>query len=51
MFLVSDALIALHAFADLTLLAYGLWVMLTYVAGQALLVAAVLRVATASRAP
>ncbi len=50
-FLVSDALIALHAFADLTLPAHGLWVMLTYVAGQALLVAAVLRVATASRAP
>ena len=41
MFLVSDALIALRAFADVELPAHSFWVMLTYVFGQALLVAAV----------
>lgn len=40
-FLVSDALIALRAFAGLELPLHGVWVMLTYVLGQALLVAAV----------
>jgi uncharacterized membrane protein YhhN len=40
-FLVSDSLIALGAFADLDLPAHSFWVMLTYVVGQALLVAAV----------
>lgn len=43
-FLVSDALIALHAFAPwYDLPAHGFWVMLTYVAGQVLLVLGVLR--------
>lgn len=37
-FLVSDSLIALHAFASLDLPAQGFWVMLTYIVGQALLV-------------
>lgn len=40
-FLVSDALIAVRAFADLELPLHSVWVMLTYVAGQTLLVAAV----------
>lgn len=38
LFLVSDALIALGAFADLDLPAAGFWVMATYLAAQALLV-------------
>jgi len=43
-FLVSDALIALDAFAPwYTLPAHGSWVMLTYVVGQVLLVLGVLR--------
>lgn len=43
LFLVSDSLIALDAFVDgYALPAHGFWVMLTYVAGQALLVAGVL---------
>lgn len=41
LFLASDALIALRAFAGIELPLHGLWVMLTYVAAQALLVAAV----------
>lgn len=36
-FMLSDALIAINAFTDLELPAHGLWVMLTYVAGQALI--------------
>lgn len=40
-FLVSDAFIALRAFADLELPLHGVWVMLTYVVGQTLLVTAV----------
>lgn len=40
-FLVSDALIALRAFADLVLPLHGFWVMLTYVLGQSLLVVAI----------
>lgn len=44
-FMVSDSLIALEAFADLELPAHGFWVMLTYVLGQALLVKGVLDVA------
>lgn len=40
-FLVSDALIALRAFADAVLPLHGVWVMLTYVLGQTLLVLAV----------
>ncbi|MFE6235642.1 lysoplasmalogenase [Cellulosimicrobium sp. NPDC057862] len=43
-FLVSDALIALNAFAPwYALPAHGFWVMLTYVVGQVLLVLGVLR--------
>lgn len=43
-FLVSDALIALNAFAPwYALPAHGFWVMLTYVAGQVLLVRGVMR--------
>lgn len=45
LFFVSDSLIALRSFADVTLPAHGFWVMLTYVAGQTLLVLAVIRVA------
>ena len=45
-FLVSDSLIALGAFTDLDLPAHSFWVMLTYVVGQALLVAAVRERAT-----
>lgn len=37
-FMLSDALIALDAFTDLELPAHSLWVMLTYVLGQALIV-------------
>ena len=40
-FLVSDSLIALRAFADISLPSHSFWVMLTYVLGQALLVVAV----------
>lgn len=40
-FLVSDALIALRAFAAVELPLHGLWVMLTYVVAQALIVTAV----------
>lgn len=40
-FLASDALIALWAFADLDLPGHGFWVMLTYCLGQGLLVVAV----------
>lgn len=42
-FLVSDVLIALHAFAGLTLPGHDVWVMSTYVLGQTLLVLAVRR--------
>lgn len=41
LFLLSDALIALHAFADLALPGHGFWVMLTYCLGQGLIVVAV----------
>ena len=41
-FMLSDSLIALRAFADVDLPAHSFWVMLTYVVGQALLVAAVI---------
>jgi uncharacterized membrane protein YhhN len=40
-FMLSDALIALRAFADVDLPAHSFWVMLTYVVGQGLLVVAV----------
>ena len=40
-FLVSDSLIALHEFAGLDLPRQGFWVMLTYIVGQALIVAGV----------
>lgn len=40
-FMLSDALIALDAFAGLALPAQGFWVMLTYVLGQALIVVGV----------
>ncbi|WP_068264076.1 lysoplasmalogenase family protein [Janibacter limosus] len=40
-FVISDALIAVRAFADLELPLHGVWVMLTYVIGQTLLVAAI----------
>lgn len=44
LFVVSDALIALRAFVDgYALTGHGFWVMLTYVAAQALLAAGVLR--------
>ena len=49
-FMLSDSLIALRAFADVELPAHSFWVMLTYVAGQALLVAAV-RARAADTAP
>ncbi len=42
-FLVSDSLIALHAFASISVPAHGFWVMLTYVVGQALIVLGVVR--------
>lgn len=41
LFLVSDSLIALHAFADVDLPGQSFWVMLTYIAAQVLLVDAV----------
>jgi uncharacterized membrane protein YhhN len=37
-FMLSDALIAINAFTDLELPAHSVWVMLTYVLGQALIV-------------
>ncbi|KRE39154.1 hypothetical protein ASG73_02050 [Janibacter sp. Soil728] len=40
-FVISDALIAVRAFADVELPLHGVWVMLTYVVGQAMLVAAI----------
>lgn len=40
-FIVSDALIALRAFGDVELPLHAVWVMLTYVIGQALLVTSV----------
>ncbi|MFC0672946.1 lysoplasmalogenase [Brachybacterium hainanense] len=42
-FLASDSLIGLEAFADLRLPMHGAWVMTTYLAGQGLLVLAVRR--------
>jgi hypothetical protein len=42
-FMLSDALIAIGAFTDLELVAHGVWVMLTYVVGQTLIVLAVIR--------
>ncbi|MGN6240365.1 MAG: lysoplasmalogenase [Cellulosimicrobium cellulans] len=51
-FLVSDALIALDAFAPwYALPAHGFWVMLTYVVGQLLLVLGVLRRERAAAVP
>ncbi|RYB95055.1 lysoplasmalogenase [Nocardioides oleivorans] len=51
-FMLSDALIALHAFAGLDLPAHSFWVMLTYVVGQTMLVVAVRsRAAVAVRKP
>jgi uncharacterized membrane protein YhhN len=47
LFLVSDALIALRAFADLDLPGHGFWVMLTYIGAQVLLVDAVTQKAAA----
>jgi hypothetical protein len=41
-FMLSDALIAIGAFTDLELVAHGVWVMLTYVVGQTLIVLAVI---------
>lgn len=41
-FMASDGLIALHAFAGMTLPAHDFWVMSTYLVGQALIVAAVI---------
>jgi uncharacterized membrane protein YhhN len=50
LFIVSDSLIALNAFVDgYALPGHGFWVMLTYVAAQALLAVGVLRVARGSR--
>lgn len=43
LFLVSDGLIALRAFADVDLAGHHFWVMLTYVTAQVLLVDAVLQ--------
>lgn len=45
LFMLSDSLIALNAFADVSLPGQGFWVMLTYVAGQSLIVLGVLRTA------
>lgn len=42
-FVVSDALIAMNSFEVLTLPGHGVWVMSTYIAAQAMLVAAVQR--------
>lgn len=51
LFLLSDSLIALDAFVDgYALPAHGFWVMLTYVAAQALIAAGVLRTVRARRA-
>ncbi|MGW0042058.1 lysoplasmalogenase [Rhodococcus sp. NPDC003348] len=51
LFLLSDSMIALGAFADwFNPPAKGFWVMLTYIAGQTLLVAGVLSVDRAARA-
>lgn len=50
-FLVSDALIALRSFAGLELPGHPVWVMLTYVTGQALLVHAAARHRTGAPAP
>ncbi|MEG3615273.1 lysoplasmalogenase family protein [Isoptericola haloaureus] len=51
LFLVSDAMIALGAFADVVPPQSGFWIMLTYLAGQALLVAGVVaRQAMSARA-
>ncbi|GAA6525582.1 lysoplasmalogenase [Intrasporangium sp. DVR] len=44
LFVLSDSLIALRTFADVGLPAHDFWVMLSYVAGQTLLVLAVIRV-------
>lgn len=41
-FMASDGLIALHAFAGVTLPVHDFWVMLTYLVGQALIVAGVI---------
>lgn len=41
-FMASDGLIALHAFPGVTLPAHDFWVMLTYLVGQGLIVAAVI---------
>lgn len=41
-FMLSDALIALRAFAGVDLPAHGFWVMFTYLLGQGLIVAAVI---------
>jgi uncharacterized membrane protein YhhN len=52
LFLVSDGLIALDAFAEgFSLPAQGFWVMATYVAAQVLLVAGVLLVSRTATAP
>ncbi|MGN7247556.1 lysoplasmalogenase family protein [Janibacter anophelis] len=48
-FVVSDSLIALRAFADVELPLHGVWVMLTYVVGQGLLVAAIAHADRAAR--
>lgn len=42
LFLLSDSLIALRAFTDIALPGHSFWVMLTYIAGQILLVHAIL---------
>lgn len=42
LFMASDGLIALHAFPGVTLPAHDFWVMLTYLVGQGLIVAAVI---------
>lgn len=49
LFVLSDSLIALNSFADVSLPAHPFWVMLTYITGQTLLVLAVLRVAGEAR--
>jgi uncharacterized membrane protein YhhN len=52
LFLVSDGLIALDAFAaGFDLPAQGFWVMATYVAAQSLIVAGVLRETSTARRP
>lgn len=47
-FMAPDGLIALHAFADVTLPVHDFWVMLTYVIGQSLIVAGVIDRSTES---